>query len=443
MKKLVLYLCAIFCLLLALVPAAGAVGGGEGWIQINCNVDGASVSFDGVYQGLTSGGSLTVPVYTTGAPFTSFTVDKAGYTSYSGALTMPSEGQTLTFYATLNPIATPTPAPPTNYGSISVSSSPPGAQIYFNGNYRGTAPLAIYRVYPGTYTITADLYGYGTYTAATTVYAGSQSTVLCQMTALQTYGSLYVISDPTGSNVYLDSIYKGTTPVTLDNLASGTHIVQLDHFGYYDWKSTVNVPVGGTSTVSGTLNPMPAGSTGWVYVSSSPGGASVSIDGKAMGQTPASGALRLSNVATGDHTVTLSLAGYQQYSTTTNVVSNTVSEVSVILPPDTTSSGQGSLSVSSTPAGANVFLDNNFVGVTPFTLPGVSAGSHTVTIQLGGYQDFSTQAQVNAGATSTVAAALSPGSGTAPTQTQYAGMFPALALAAFGIAGFAVVRRRN
>ena len=39
MKKLVLYLCAIFCLLLALVPAAGAVGGGEGWIQINCNVD--------------------------------------------------------------------------------------------------------------------------------------------------------------------------------------------------------------------------------------------------------------------------------------------------------------------------------------------------------------------------------------------------------------------
>ena len=443
MKKLVLYLCVIVCLIFALVPAASALGGGEGWIQINCNVDGASVSFDGAYQGVTSGGSLTVPVYTTGAPFTSFTVDKAGYTSFSGPLTMPAVGETRTFYSTLNPIATPTPVPPSNVGSIYVSSTPTGAQIYFNGNYRGTAPLTIYSVYPGTYTLTADLSGYRTFTTTTTVYSGSQATVFCQMSALQTSGSLYIISNPTGSNIYLDSVYKGTTPITLNNIASGTHTVQLDHTGYYDWKSTVTVPSGGTNTVSGTLNPVPASSTGWVYVTSSPGGASVSIDGAAMGQTPASGALQLANVAVGSHVVTLSLAGYQQYSTTTDVVSSTVSQVSVILQPVTTSSGQGSLSVSSTPAGANVFLDNNFIGVTPFALPGVAAGTHSVTFQLEGYQDFTSQAMVNAGATSTVAAALSPGSGPAPTPTKYAGLFPLLALVAFGIVGFVVVRRRN
>ncbi len=44
MRTFFLYL-LVFCFFLA--PAVSAIGGGEGWIQINCNVDGASVSFDG------------------------------------------------------------------------------------------------------------------------------------------------------------------------------------------------------------------------------------------------------------------------------------------------------------------------------------------------------------------------------------------------------------
>ena len=438
MKKILL---SLFVFSLLLVSAASAIGGGQGWIQINGNVDGASVSFDGTYQGLINGGSLTVPVFTTGAPFTSFTVEKAGYTSFTGALTMPVEGQTTTAYATLNPIPTPTPVPPTNYGSIGVESSPNGAQIYFNGNYRGLAHLTINEVYPGTYTISADLSGYRTYSTTVTVYVGSRSSVYCTLSQLQTSGSLYVISNPTNSNVYLDSVYKGITPITLSNLASGTHNIQLDHTGYYDWKSTVNVPSGGTNTVSGTLNPLATSTTGWIYVSSSPGAAVVTVDGSGMGQTPASGALKLSNVAIGDHTVALSLSGYEPYSTTANVAANTVSEVSAILQPLAPSPGSGSLSVSSTPAGANVFLDNNFIGVTPFTLPGVAAGTHVVTIKLDGYQDYSTSALVNAGATSTVSAALSPG--TAPTPTQKSGLIPLVPLGALLVSALLIFRARK
>ena len=438
MKKILLFL---FVFSLLLVSAASAIGGGEGWIKVNCNVDGASVSFDGAYKGVISGGSLTVPVYTTGAPFSSFTVEKAGYTSFTGALSMPGEGETRTVFATLNEIPTPTPVPPSNHGSIGVESSPNGAQIYFNGNYRGLAPLTINDVYPGTYTISADMSGYRSYSTTVTVYAGSRSSVYCTLTQLQTSGSLYVISNPTNSNVYLDSVYKGVTPITLSNLATGTHIVQLDHTGYYDWKSTVNVPSGGTNTVSGTLNPLSVSTTGWVYVSSSPGGATVTIDGNGMGQTPASGSLKLSNVAVGDHNVALSLPGYEPYSTTVNVVTNTVSEVSGILQTLTPSSGSGSLSVSSSPAGANVFLDNNFIGVTPFTAPGVAAGSHVVTIKFEGYQDYSTSAQVNAGATSTVSAALSPG--TAPAPTQKSGIIPLIPIGALLVSALLIFRTRK
>jgi hypothetical protein len=68
MKKLLFTLSIFCCLVLALVPAVSAIGGDEGWITINCNVNGATVSFDGEYKGIINGGSLTVPVFTTGTP---------------------------------------------------------------------------------------------------------------------------------------------------------------------------------------------------------------------------------------------------------------------------------------------------------------------------------------------------------------------------------------
>jgi hypothetical protein len=436
MKGSVFLLCTALYLFLSLMPAAIAIGGSEGWIQIQCNVDGASVSFNGEYKGVISGGSLTVPVYTTGTPYTSFSVAKAGYITYNGALSMPAAGQTKTFYATLNPISTPTTVPPVRYGSISVESSPAGADIYFNGNYRGRAPLTIPDVWPGTYSISAEMIGYRTYTTTTTVSSDMRSSVYCPLTPVNTAGALYIISSPSSADVDLDGLFRGKTPITLINLAAGVHILELDHPGYYDWKSTVEVPEGGTKTVSATLNPMPASSTGWIYVSSSPGGASVTLDGSSVGQTPVSGSLQLNNIAVGDHTVALELAGYQRYSTRTSVSPNTVSEVSAVLIPTSTPSGKGAISVSSNPAGANIFVDNNFIGISPLTASDIAAGNHMVAFRMEGYQEYTTSALVTAGTTSTVSAALLPVT-PAPKST----VFPLLALAALGIIGFLVLRK--
>lgn len=438
MKKLFLFCCILLCLFFAAVPAASAIGGDQGWIDVRCNVDGARVYFDGVEKGVISGGSLTVPVYTTAAPFNSFTVEKSGYTPYSGELSMPANGQTKQVYATLNPI--PTPVPPVNYGSIYVESSPSGASIYFNGNYRGSAPLTINEVWPGSYSIQAELNGYHTYATTTSVSSGTRSTVYCSLSPMTTYGSLYILSDPTNAKVVLDGVYRGNTPITLNNIASTTHIVELDHAGYYDWKSTVDVPAGGTKTVSGTLNPVPMSNVGWVYVSSSPGGASVTLDGTNYGQTPGSGSLKLNNIGIGYHTVALTLSGYTPYTTQVNVHANTVSEVSALLKPVSPKSGVGELSVSSTPSGANVFVDNNFLGITPLTLKDIPVGSHVVAIKLTGYQDYETTTTVNAGATSTVSAGLSK---VVPTTPQKSGTIPVIACGALLVIALLSVKKNQ
>jgi hypothetical protein len=436
MRGSVFQFCLVVCLFFFLLPAASAIGGSEGWIQIQCNVNGASVSFNGEHKGVISGGSLTVPVYTTGTPYTSFSVAKAGYTPYDGSLSMPAEGQTSTYYATLNPLTTPTTAPPVRYGSISVESSPAGADIYFDGNYRGRAPLTISAIWPGDYTISAEMSGYRTYTTTTSVSGDMRSSVYCPLTPVNTAGSLYVLSSPSDASVSLDGLYKGKTPITLNNLAAGTHIIQLDYPGYYDWKSSVEVPEGGTRTVSATLNPMPASSTGWVYVSSSPGGASVTLDGNAVGQTPVSGSLKLNTIAVGDHTVTLELTGSRRYSTRVSVSPNTVSEVSAVLVPEGISSGKGAMAVSSNPPGANIFVDNNFIGISPLTGNDIAAGNHLVTFRLDGYQEYSTSALVTAGTTSTVSAALLP-----VTPSPKSPLLPLTALGALGMLGLLILRK--
>ena len=70
------------------------LGGGKGWIDTYCNVDGATVYFDGIPQGNIAGGILSVAVSPTGTPVRTITVSKSGYTTWSGPLSrMPESGE--------------------------------------------------------------------------------------------------------------------------------------------------------------------------------------------------------------------------------------------------------------------------------------------------------------------------------------------------------------
>jgi len=432
MKKL-LFLISIAIFAIVVIPSSALIiGGDQGWIEIRCNINGASVSFNSAYKCTIEGGSCTVPVYTTGTPYTSFTVEKTGYYPYQGQLTMPGAGETRTLYATLNPIPTQTPVPPPDYGSINVDSSPSGAAVYLNGNYRGVAPVSITQVRPGSYSVECDLLNYQPYSTTTTVSMGTTSYVNCPLQKIISPGSLYIVSDPLGAVTYLDGTYKGKTPLSLSNVASTIHTVEFDLSGYYDWKSTVSVPSGGTKTVSATLVPIPSSTTGWIFVTSNQAGATVYLDGAAAGQTAANGALKIDNVRKGDHNVRVEMTGYQPYATTVNVQVSTVSDVIATLIPSPGPGTTGTLSVSSTPAGANVFVDNVLKGVTPITLTNIPMGDHKILLRLNGYQDYTITQQVNAGAANTITTTLNPVGTPEPTKS---GTLPLVIIGALALIG--------
>ena len=422
----------ILLVLCAGIPAVSALGGDEGWYRVHCNVDGADVYFDGQYKGTTYGGALDVPVYTTGSPYNTFRVEKSGYQSYTGSLASdPAAGQTVDVYATLQPVETA--------GSIHVTSSPSGSAVYLNGNYRGTAPLTIQNLVPGTYSLEADHTGYQSDYATVTVRAGQQSNVQFTLTPIEQYGSIKVTSSPSGAYVYMDGTYKGKTPLTLTSVSAKKHNIELDLSGYYDWMSSVTVSPGVTSYVNAHLTSVPSETTGAIDVVSYPAGADVFLDDKYQGKTPTAGVYAISNVAVGSHTVRVALSGYLDYTTSVVVSGATTSHVTATLQPGQQPTSTGSISVTSSPSGAEVYIDNAYKGITPLTVDGISSGTHAVRVALAGYGDWSTTVQVGAGSTASASASLSP----VPTQAPHAGVAPFAVIGALGVLGLLVALHRR
>ena len=75
----------------------------------------------------------------------------------------------------------------------------------------------------------------------------------------------------------------------------------------------------------------------------------------------------------------------------------------------------GSVDVESSPSGAKVYLDSNYVGTTPYTIEDVSLGSHKITISKTGYVDYIKWVTVKVDSTSSVSADLDAVTTASPT----------------------------
>ena len=148
-----------------------------------------------------------------------------------------------------------------------------------------------------------------------------------------------------------------------------------------------------------------APSTGSLYITSNTSGASIYVDGSYRGITP----VTLSGLTTGSHTVRILQSGYNDYSVTAIVYAGQTTTVSSTLIPSTPPPTQtGSIVITSSPTGADVYIDGSYRGISPVTLSGLTTGSHTVRILQSGYNDYSTNAKIYTRQTTTVTGFLSP-----------------------------------
>lgn len=65
---------------------------------------------------------------------------------------------------------------------------------------------------------------------------------------IQPSGSVKVTSDPSDATIYIDNIYKGTTPLIIDNLAVGSHSLLLKKNGY-EKNTSITVSEGSATAI--------------------------------------------------------------------------------------------------------------------------------------------------------------------------------------------------
>jgi hypothetical protein len=409
---------------------APKIGGGKGYIDTYCNVDGASVSFDDRYQCTIAQGVCTVGVSPTGTPINTVTVSKAGYDTWSGHLSgMPADQEHVEVYATLNPVPTQTTIPPVQKGAIYAQSNPAGAAIYMNGNLQGYSPVTIPNLPPGTYSMKASLSGYTPDTQLINVYSGQTATYYPNLQqsppAPRSTGTVSVSSTPNAALVYVDGNYQGKTPLTV-TLYPGNHNFRLSLTGYNDYTASVYVTANTNQRLDASFN---SAVFGTVSVSSMPG-ATVWLDSNNQGNIPSSGTLTLFNIASGNHLFKVTASGYNNWMNTIYVQPNAVTPISAVLNPSggvptpvtPVPPATGGFNIVSTPSGAEILIDNLFRGYTPATPDGIAAGQHQVLLKYTGYIDYSTTANVNAGQITPLAISMQA----APTPTHESAPSPVL-----------------
>lgn len=206
-----------------------------------------------------------------------------------------------------NPKASAFAAP----ASLTLASSTPGATAILDGTPLGNLDatgltLTVAAEAPHLLKVVAP--GRLPYAATLILKAGEKRVLTIDPSPL--IGKATIQSTPTGANVIIDGKVAGKTPLTVENLPDGALDFRLKFAGYAEYAGQVTVQGGGAATATAALKELPG-----LNVKSNPVGATVLVDGQALGVTP----LSASGLKPGKYVVTVRLKGFKDQTATVTI----------------------------------------------------------------------------------------------------------------------------
>jgi hypothetical protein len=275
--------------------------------------------------------------------------------------------------------------------NVIVSSDPLDAIVYFDGQMAGQTPVTIPDVTAGRHIIRLSNEGYADHQG--TIEVGNETVRLTKK--LERPPTLDVSSSPSGASVYLDGRPIGTTPLKTNKVTSGTRTLRVELEKHDAWSDTVILENEKIATVKADLTKQ----LGTLSIESDPAGARIYLDRVALGETP----FTTSGLPVGNYEVEIRKENYYPWKGTATVVKDKTTEVVATLP-----GIPGSISVSSTPSGAKVYLNDSYQGLTPLSIPSLKAGQYRLRVSLDRHSDYQSEVAVNWNSTATVNAVLPP-----------------------------------
>ncbi len=283
-------------------------------------------------------------------------------------------------------------------GAILVNSDVNDAEVYLDGNVQaGKTPTVLPNILAGPHVIEVRKAPALPWRQTVQVEANKTVKVTAELKASigGEGGNIRVLSNVEGAIVYLDGEERGPAPQDLKNVKAGDHVVEIRAPGFVTREERVTVAVGAATVLKLDLQADGATATGMVKIVSPVPEAEVHVDGKRLGSVP-----QESELAPGEHFVVVSKPGFKSFEEKLVVEEGKVITVTAEL------KAVGGLRFLSNPGGANVMMDGEALGSTPFVNEEIATGEHIITVQLSGYFDFETSVKVEGGKMKVVNAVL-------------------------------------
>lgn len=140
-------------------------------------------------------------------------------------------------------------------GTINISSTPAGAQIWLDGDSTGVVTPGSVKAEAGFHDITLKLASYSDLTLSHISVEAGKETLLSDNILVQ-FGSINIVSEPTGAEIWIGGTNSGeVTPATIGSLESGSYEVTLKLENYFDAAQTIQLTMGQTAQVNIALVP--------------------------------------------------------------------------------------------------------------------------------------------------------------------------------------------
>lgn len=195
---------------------------------------------------------------------------------------------------------------------------------------------------------------------------------------------VYITSTPPGAEITLNGRTAGVTPLTLPAVAPGRHLLSSSLRGFRTLYRTLELRSGERNVLDLTLEPL----HGLLLVHSTPDGASVEINGVDRGTTP----ILVTDLPYGIHRAQLTRSGFLPRPLDIAIDSRIPKRVETTLTTDT-----ATLSVRTTPPGAEVALDGIRQGASPCEIADVRTGEVKLGITAPGHHAFEETLSLQAG----------------------------------------------
>lgn len=192
----------------------------------------------------------------------------------------------------------------------------------------------------------------------------------------QAKGKMTFQSNPSGATITIQGKNIGVTPRATNPVRPGMYIVKFEKAGFHTEWRPVTVEAGKDTITEVKFRPI----TSAAMITSSPRGAQVFKNGKVVGITPC----LLAGLPAGLHKVRLQLAGMVPQEISWEVTSDRPFMTHVKMVANT-----GTLKVTSSPRDANIFIDGEEKGLTPFDEK-IEQGDHEIKVTKNGYEPYIT-----------------------------------------------------